>query len=96
MNREDTVIQFPRPTVQGATRWQIFRTHVSLAAGKVLRWLGVPGAVRNTEIVDDLTGQRINIRVGVLFTRISVNDRDYYFRRLGGRFDGTGSGCGCG
>lgn len=93
MDDMTTAIRFPCPAVQGATRWQIFRTRIVLAIGKALRRLKVPGVVCNASIFDELTGQRINIKVGVLFTKISVNGRDYYFRRFSGRFDGTGSGC---
>lgn len=61
--------------------------------GRLLQRLKIPGAVTDTIIEDGLTAQRIEVKVGVLFTRISVNGRDYYFDRVTGLFDGTGSGC---
>ena len=92
---DDTVIKFSHPAVFGATCWHIFRGGVVWNIGKLFRWLGVPGALRNVEISDDVSGQRISISVGVLFTKITVNGRDYYFRRFSGLFDGTGSSLGC-
>jgi hypothetical protein len=54
--------------------------------------MNAPGVVRNTLIEDSLSGQRVEISVGRIFVRLSVNDRDYFFDRISGRFDGTGSG----
>jgi hypothetical protein len=61
--------------------------------GRLLNRTGVPGAVQEAEIEDEVSGQVVHIRVGPVFTRISINGRDYYFHRLSGKFDGTGSGC---
>jgi hypothetical protein len=54
----------------------------------------MPGTVRNGVINDELTGAHIEIRAGACFTRITVNGRDYYFRRFSGQYDGSGMGCG--
>jgi len=80
-------------TEASASIWEILRGRVKEMVGRVLRFASVPGAIRESRIEDSLTGQEIEIRVGLLFTRISVNGRDYYFNRLTGRFDGTGMGC---
>jgi hypothetical protein len=53
--------------------------------------LRAPGAIRDAEIKDALTGQAVSVVVGVLYVRISVDGRDYYFDRVTGRFDGTGA-----
>jgi hypothetical protein len=55
--------------------------------------MGMPGAIRDFHMKDELSGQEIDIAVTLLFTRISINGRDYYFDRLTGRFGGTGCGC---
>lgn len=78
---------------EGATKWDVCRGRVREVIGRVLKWLGVPGVVQEVKFHDDLTRTEIQVKVGVLFTCISVNGRDYYFNRLSGRFDGTGSGC---
>lgn len=69
---------------RGATRETLCR---------ILDFFRVPGFVRKLEFHDKLTNTNIKIEPSFLFTVISINGRDYYFRRLSGRFDGTGSGC---
>jgi hypothetical protein len=93
------VIKFPlasegKPAEGGASRQTIWRGRLKEWFCRLLNMLGVPGAIRDASIEDTLTGQKIEIRVGTLFTRISINGRDFYFSRLSGRFDGTGTGCG--
>jgi hypothetical protein len=81
------------PATLGATSCQILYGRIQVALGQMLNRLGVPGVIREATIQDELTGQHIQIQAGVLFTRVSVNGRDYYFHRLTGKFDGTGMGC---
>ena len=93
-----TIVKFPknfagRATVNGASRYQIVQGRLQVALYRLFNKLGFPGGIKDMTITDKLTGQHIEIKVGVLFTRLSVNGRDYYFRRLSGRFDGTGYGC---
>ncbi len=83
-----------RPTVAGASWITIATGRIRKSIGRFLNGLKIPGQIRDILIQDDLTGQEIDIAVGIFFTRISVNGRDYYFRRLTGKFDGTGMGCG--
>ena len=87
------VLRFPGPAQRGASRWQILRGSLTERIGRVLRKLRIPGAMSEADILDDATGQSVRVRVGSLFTRISVNGRDYYFDRFTGRYDGTGTGC---
>ena len=91
---EPVSLQFPRPAEFGATRWRIAVSNFREWLCRVANRSGLPGAVADVHIEDTVTGQIIDIKSGVLFTRISVNGRDYYFRRFSGTFDGTGSGCG--
>lgn len=74
-----------------ATLLQIYRQRARNLFAKFLGRIGAPGAVKDMHIKDTLTGQEVAVHVGALFTRISVNGRDYYFDRITGRFDGTGS-----
>jgi hypothetical protein len=57
---------------------------------QLLNGLRIPGIVRDYKIADPVNNQIIIISVGALFTRISVNGRDYYFHRLTGKYDGMG------
>ena len=84
---------FGAPAKAGATKWDILKTRIATILFTALNRIGVPGAVQDIEIKDAVTGQEIQIKTGLFFTRITVNGRDYYFRRLSGKFDGTGTGC---
>lgn len=81
------------PSEMGASQSDIWKGRAKIWICRVLNRLGIPGAIQDADIDDPLTGNHIKVRVGVLFTKVSVNGRDYYFRRLSGRFDGTGAGC---
>lgn len=74
-----------------ATPIQIGISRMRELWGALLTHFGIPGAVRDIQILDALTGQEITVHVGDLFTRLSVNGRDYYFHRVSGKFDGAGS-----
>ncbi len=87
------LLQFPRSPENGATRINKALTMLRLTIGRILARFGFPGAVGDADILDELTGQNIRIRVGPLFTCIKANGRDFYFCRFPGRFDGSGSGC---
>ena len=78
----------------GATTFLIWFGRLKEAACRLLDWMHVPGFVRPLEINDPVSGHRIRISASHLFTVISINGRDYYFRRLSGKYDGTGSGVG--
>ena len=76
----------------GATKWQIWKTRLRINLGMLLNRGRVPGAIQPFKYDDLLTGQRLEVRLTPLFTILTVNNRDYYFWRISGRFDGTGSG----
>lgn len=80
-------------TVEGATAWDKIGTRLRERIGNLLNRRRVPGFVQPMSLDDPVTGQRIEITVSPLFTTVSVNGRDYFFRRLTGKFDGTGMGC---
>jgi hypothetical protein len=90
------VLRFPSERVVRSARGDA--TRLEIWTGRVRQWLGrslnrlsAPGAIREMEFRDQLAGQHIAVSVGELFVCMSVNGRDYYFDRLTGRFDGTGS-----
>ena len=82
------------PTECNASYGQIFRGRIRRSIGQFMKNLRVPGAINDTHITDPVTHQTIKISVGILFTRLTVDGRDYYFNRFTGKFDGTGMGCG--
>src|SRR5437773_381498 len=81
------------PAKADASRWQTLVARVRGAIGHAMTRLGVGGLVHDLDYTDKVTGRHLEIRVGDMFTRISVDGRDYYFRRLTGKFDGTGTNC---
>lgn len=86
----------PRATTAATGRsswWATTRLWTEMQLARLLNRAGVPGAIQPMSYHDNLTGQQIDVRVGMLFTVLTVNEHDYYFDRMTGRFDGTGSGC---
>lgn len=81
------------PTAGRATMWQIWRTELRILVHRLVNRIGMPGCIAEFDHEDALTGQHIQVRNGIFFTVLSVNGRDYYFRRFSGSFDGTGSCC---
>jgi len=62
---------------------------------KLLNALRTPAIIQEFEYSDKLTNQKISIKNQSLHTVITIDGRDYYFNRLNGKFDGTGSGLTC-
>lgn len=90
---ENVTLQFPRSTKQGASFWQSFRLRIAEKIGWLLNWAGLPGAIRDCEISDSTEGHHIRIKTSLLYTKLTINGRDFYFDRISGRYDGSGSGC---
>lgn len=78
---------------EGARWWQVIGTRLREKLGAALNRRRVPGAIRPMTFSDPVTGDEVRVSVTALFTRLSINGRDYYFNRLSGDFDGTGQGC---
>ena len=96
MKNPQTVVRFPservpRAAAVGATRLQIWRGRARKCVGRILNRAGAPGAIRDVSLKDCLTGQEVSVTVGASYVRFTVNDRDYYFDRITGRFDGSGA-----
>jgi len=91
-----TVVRFPaervaRSAAIGATWLDIMKSRVREHIGRTMCRVGIPGAIQGVSLKDSRTGQEISISVGAQYVCLSVNGRDYYFDRITGRFDGTGS-----
>jgi hypothetical protein len=94
--RAANVVRFPSERVahaarDGATVIDIARSRMRAGVGRLLNKLRVPAAIQPVEITDEVTMRQVAVTVDDLFVRISVDGRDYYFDRMTGRFDGTGS-----
>ncbi len=82
-----------RPTIVGASYTDILKGRLRRLFGALLNSLRIPGTICDCQLVDPVTHQTLTIRVGILFSRITFNGRDYYFHRITGKYDGTGMGC---
>jgi hypothetical protein len=90
------VIRFPgertgHPARGGASTWEVAKSRLREWLGRLANRFGAPGAIQPTKIRDQLTGQQISVAVSALSVRLTVDGRDYYFDRLSGRFNGSGS-----
>ena len=81
------------PTTSEASRMDVAMLRFRLTIGNLMNRLHLPGTVRPFTLDDPLANSTIEVAVGPLFTRLTVNGRDYYFDRISGRFSGTGQGC---
>jgi hypothetical protein len=94
MSQENQTIKFPQSAQGHATLWQIWECRARMLLARIANRLGFPGCIGSIVLDDPVTGRHLEIRPGLLFTVISVNGRDYYFRRFSGKYDGTGM-CRC-
>lgn len=81
-------------TKQNHTIFIALIDRLKVILGKLLLKLQAPAIIADFEHVDELTGIKLIIRPQLLFTKITINNRDFYFKRFSGKFDGTGWGCG--
>ena len=90
------VLRFPTERVAraasgGATQLDIWKGRVRESIGRILNLARAPGAIQDMYVKDTLTGHEVALSVGDFFVRLSVDGRHYYFDRLTGKFNGTGS-----
>jgi hypothetical protein len=95
-SNQRAVLRFPaertgHPARYGTRVFDVAKDRLREWVGRLANLLRIPGAIQPTEIHDKATGQIIAVTVGALFVRLTVNGRDFYFDRVTGRFDGTGS-----
>jgi hypothetical protein len=45
--------------------------------------------IKPFEVHDEVTGDDISVSVSPFYSKLTVNKREYYFRREDGEFDGT-------
>ena len=65
-------------------------TRVADWIGCAMNWLGWPGFMQSCDYRATTAPVNVQVRVGRLLTRVSVNGVDVYFCRLTGRIDGIG------
>lgn len=50
---------------------------------------GDKAVIMPVEYTDDITGDKISVSVSPYYSKITVNDREYFFVRETGEFDGA-------
>jgi hypothetical protein len=93
---KNDVLQFPadrtgHPAREGATVFDVARSRIRTTVGRMANRLGLPGTIRVVDIHDATAGHRVTVTIGVNVLRLTVNGRDFYFDRLTGRYEGSGS-----
>jgi hypothetical protein len=83
------------PVKNGVSLFAKYLSRFKFSIAGILNKIKAPGLVREIEYFDELTSQRISVKNQSLYTVISIDGRDFYFNRLSGKFDGTGSGFTC-
>ena len=69
--------------------------NIKSAIGNLLNRIKFPAFIQKTEIEDPVLNMNIKIKPCSRSTIISIDNRDFYFDRLTGKFTGTGcSMCG--
>lgn len=59
--------------------------------GRLLHWLRVPGFVQPFEYRGESSGQMVSVRISPRYTILSIDGKEFFFRRETGAFDGTGA-----
>jgi hypothetical protein len=59
--------------------------------GRVLEALHTPAKIKEFECVDPITNEIVYLSTGARYSVLHVGDKRYFFDRLTGRFDGTGT-----
>jgi len=57
---------------------------------RLLERFHLPGLIKPFAFSDEQSGRRIAVRTSSLYTILTVDEKEYYFRRQNGSFDGTG------
>jgi len=66
--------------------WTLIRSWL----GRLLVMLRIPGIIVNQTYDATVTRARVRVRLGPLFSVVTVNGLDVYFHRLTGKIDGVG------
>jgi hypothetical protein len=60
-------------------------------AGRILEFLHSPARLKEFEYVDPVTNDTVYLSTGTRYSVLHVGDKRYFFDRVTGRFDGTGT-----
>lgn len=93
-NKKLSVIEFhpkiEKSTTVGHNKLKYWIEELKGWLGTILKKLQICGFIQEVSFFDEVTRQQISVKINRRFTVVSVGGRDYYFKRLTGKFDGTG------
>ncbi len=72
------------------TVFHLIPMRVRVIFGALCNVAGIPGLIRNCDYEGGITDASIRVRVGEMYTVITVNGLDIYFHRTTGEIDGVG------
>ena len=59
--------------------------------GKLFQWIGMPAMVSPFRYYNGNTGQMIEIKTSPFYTKLIVGDKEFFFNRESGKYDGFGA-----
>lgn len=71
--------------------WTRIRDWCRQKAGWVLEAIHSPAKIKEFEYIDPITNETVYLSTGERYAVLHVGDRRFFFDRLTGRFDGTGT-----
>lgn len=81
----------PITTEQAESLRQRIGGSVRGAIGRILEACGSPARIREFEYIDQETNETVYLSTGTRYSVLHVGDKQFFFERLSGRFDGTGT-----
>ena len=92
----ERVVEFPtqrivRAAQDGATFSDVVKGRLRRLVGQCINRLGLPGSIQVMEFEDVAVGRHVSVAIDDLFVCLKIDGRDYYFDRISGKFDGTGT-----
>jgi hypothetical protein len=79
----------PAITTSGVSLWARVRASVRHLRGSLLDRIHAPGRIKEFEYVDPITNETTYLSTGAQYSVLHVGDKQFFFERLTGRFDGT-------
>jgi len=76
---------------EGRDESSVIRAWIHRVYGAVLEFVHAPAKIREFEYVDLSTNETIYLTTGARYSVLHVGSKRFFFDRITGRFDGTGT-----
>lgn len=81
----------PVSTVGKPSLWSLVHAKARQIHGFMLESIHAPARIREFEYVDPSTNETVYISTGARYSVLHVGSKRFFFDRITGRFDGTGT-----